>query len=213
MWNFPWASHTLRTFPLCTGYELAEAMTVPNCHHRVVHGEPPDSHSLHALFQLQLLLLLLPQRSAWSTPAQFIPPRVTLNRSQPISTWVTLPGLDPPPKSGAAFALLPWTQIPCSGPSGHGCQGPCHSVTTTPTGNYGWDSFPLIRICEDDRPGNDLTRCLLKMSSDTQLNISHFSVSSRLKRYQSWPDFGKQGSFRTTKIPPRKFDFLAVPDT
>lgn len=36
---------------------------------------------------------------------------------------------------------------------------------------------------------------LLKMSSDAQLSIFHFSISLCLEFYQSWPNFGKQGPY------------------
>lgn len=87
--DFLQASCTLRTFILCTSYELAEAMTIPNCHRCVVHDDP---------FRLSFSTLTLPAPAPVVCFVQIcvvhIPPRVTPNQSQPISIWVTLLALD-----------------------------------------------------------------------------------------------------------------------
>ena len=102
--------------------------------------------------------------------------------------------LDPPAKPWEALHRGPWLRFLLLTPSATAAR---NNVTTIKKLWVGQSS--LISICGDDRLGNDMTERLLKMSSDTQLNIFHFSISPWLKCYQSWPDFGKQGSFLYNK--------------
>lgn len=119
------------------------------------------------------------QQSALSRVSQLILPRVMLRWPQLISTWVTLLAPDPPPKPQAASTLLPLTALLLT-PSAMAAGDNVTGLQPPPLEIMGGRLFPPQNL-----GGWQAWKPLLKMSSDAQFGIFHFSVSLCLEFYQS----------------------------